>query len=260
MNHLNIDIQSYEIHGETILGKIQMIVNTNERIALVGGNGAGKTTFLKIVSGEIAEYTGSIENVGGISLGYLEQIHFMDETKTVREDLRDAFIEIRTTEKIIEQEELRMSETGEFEAYTEALERFKLLGGYTYENEIERVARGIGIFPLLEKRLSEVSGGERTKIALARILLSRPDFLLLDEPTNFIDLASVEWLEKYLMTTWKGGYIIISHDRAFLDETCTTTIEMLGPSGITTYHGNYSESVEEKKKIYEISLKKYEAQ
>ncbi len=260
MNHLNIDIQSYEIHWETILGKIQLIINTNDRIALVGGNGAGKTTFLKIVSGEIWEFTGSIENVWGISLGYLEQIHFMDETKTVREDLRDAFIEIRKTEQIIEREEIRMSETGEFEAYTEALERFKLLGGYTYENEIERVARGIGIFHLLEKRLSEVSGGERTKIALSRILLSRPDFLLLDEPTNFIDLASVEWLEKYLMTTWKWGYIIISHDRAFLDETCTTTIEMLGTSGITVYHGNYSESVEEKKKIYEISLKKYEAQ
>ena len=138
-----------------------------------------------------------------MTLGYLEQIHFMDESKSIRDELRDAFAEIRILETQIEIEEINMAETGEFEAYTEAIERYKLLGGYTYENEVERVARGIGIFELLEKPLSHVSGGERTKIALAKILLSRPDFLLLDEPTNFIDLISVEWLEHYLEHTWK---------------------------------------------------------
>ena len=138
-----------------------------------------------------------------MTLGYLEQIHFSDEDKTVRDELRDAYIIVRKLEKEIAEQEKIMEETGEFDKYTEALEAFRLYGGYTYENDIEKVARGIGIFHLLERPLKEVSGGERTKIALSKILLSKPDFLLLDEPTNFIDLTSVVWLEKYLEYTWK---------------------------------------------------------
>lgn len=260
MKHLHIHIDRYEIQWEVILRNISRIVNANDRIAVVWPNGAGKTTFLRILSGEIQDYTGQVENIWAIRLGYLEQIHFMDESKTVREDLRDAFTELRALERTIEEEEKKLEETGEYEAYTEALERYKLLGWYTYENELERVARGIGIFHLLEHTLSGVSGGERTKIALVKILLSRPDFLLLDEPTNFIDLSSVEWLEKYLTESWKWGYMIISHDRAFLDETCVETIEILGDRGMREYAGNYSFSVEEKEKNYEIALKKYEEQ
>lgn len=170
-----------------------------------------------------------------MNLGYLEQIHFMDESTTVRDELRNAFSEIRTLEKVIQVEEKKLEETGEYEAYTEAIEKYKLIGGYTYENELERVARGIGIFHLLERTLEGVSGGERTKIALAKTLLSKPEFLLLDEPTNFIDLTSVEWLEKYLEENWKGGYMIVSHDREFLDQTVTKVIEITGPSGIEIF-------------------------
>lgn len=260
MKHLNINIQNFEKNGEIILGPINRIINENERIALIGPNWAGKSTFMKIISGQIADFNWTIENIGNITLGYLEQIHFIDENKTVRNELRDAFVEIRELEKIIEIEEKKMEETGEFEAYYEAIERFTLLGWYTYDNDVERVSRGIGIFGLLEKKLSEVSGWERTKIALAKILLEKPNFLLLDEPTNFIDLPSVEWLEKYLIETWKGWYLIVSHDREFLDETCTTVIDMLGGNWIREYNGSYSDSVKQKAKEYELEVKKYEEQ
>jgi ATP-binding cassette, subfamily F, member 3 len=203
MKHLNIHIESYERDGEVIIAGINTIINADDRIALIGPNGVGKSTLMRIISGETSDYTGGIENTGGMTLGYLEQIHFMDESKTIRDELRDAFTEIRELERIIAVEEEKMAETGEYDAYTDALDRYKMLGGYTYENEVERVARGIGIYDLIEKPLANVSGGERTKIALAKILLSKPEFLLLDEPTNFIDLTSVEWLEKYLIDTWK---------------------------------------------------------
>ncbi len=260
MKHLNINIDTYEIDGEVIIGNIHTIVNADDRIAIVWPNGVGKSTFLKIISGEIRDYIGSIENIGAITLGYLEQIHFLDETKSIRDELKDGFLEIRKVEAIITTEEKKLEETGEFEAYTDALEAYKMLGGYTYENEIERVARGIGIFHLLERKLSEVSGWERTKVALSKTLLSRPEFLLLDEPTNFIDLASVEWLEKYLEENWKGGYMIVSHDREFLDQTVTKVIEITGPHGIQIYHGDYSDSVLEKSKKNNRQEKLFEEQ
>lgn len=260
MNHLNIHIESFERDGDIIIGDIHTIINQTDRIALIWPNGIGKSTLMKIISWQISEYTGSIENIWGMTLGYLEQIHFMDEKKTIRDELKDAFVEIRILEKKIQEEEEKMWETWEYETYTDALERYKLLGGYTYENEVERVARGIGIFHLIEKPLAAVSGWERTKIALAKILLSRPEFLLLDEPTNFIDLTSVEWLEKYLIEAWKWWYLIVSHDREFLDETCTSVIEVLWKNGISIYAGNYSDSVVEKKKMLAKQEKVYEEQ
>lgn len=260
MKHLNIHIESYEIDGDIILGPIGIIVNATDRIAIVWGNGVGKSTFLKILTGEIKDYHGSIENIGNISVGYLEQIHFLDEKKTVRDELRDAFYEIRRLEKIIEIEEKQLEETWEYEKYTEAIESYKMLWGYTYENEIERVARGIGIFHLLERTLEAVSWGERTKIALAKVLLSRPEFLLLDEPTNFIDLESVEWLEKYLVESWKWGYMIVSHDREFLDNTITAVGEILWKNGIMMFHGNYSDYVVEKKEQQKRDWKAYDEQ
>jgi ATP-binding cassette, subfamily F, member 3 len=260
MNHLNIHIDTYEVDGELIIGNIHMIVNAMDRIAIVGPNGAGKSTFLRIISGEISDYIGNVENIGNISLGYLEQIQFLDESQSVYDELRDAFKEIRMLEEIIKIEERKLSETGEYEKYTEAIEQYKYLGWYTYENEIEKVARGIGIFHLLERTLKQVSWGERTKIALAKTLLAKPEFLLLDEPTNFIDLVSVEWLEKYLTLTWKWGYMIISHDREFLDNTVNKVIEIMGPSEVVITTGNYSDSVIEKQGKLKREKKAYEEQ
>lgn len=260
MNHLNIHIDRYEVDGQMIIGNIHTIINAVDRIAIVWPNGVGKSTFLKIISWQIKEYEGSIENVWAIRMGYLEQIHFMDEEKSVRDELRDAFSEIRSLEKTIQEEEKKLEETGEYKNYTEAIEQYKLIGGYIYENEIEKVARGIGVFHLLERKVKAVSGWERTKIALAKTLLSKPEFLLLDEPTNFIDLSSVEWLEKYLEESWKWGYMIVSHDREFLDQTVTKIIEITWVRGIETFVGDYSDSVTEKKHKRAIQEKNYNEQ
>lgn len=260
MRHLNIHIEHYEVDGNIILGPISLVLNEHDRIAIVGANGIGKSTLLKILSSEIRDFQGTIENIGSLTLGYLEQIHFLDESLTVREDLANAFTEVRTLEGRLHVLEEEMSLTGAYEEYTELLERFQAIDGYTYMHTVERVARGIGIFHLLDHTLAEVSGGERTKVALAKVLLSRPDFLLLDEPTNFIDLSSVEWLEHYLEENWKWWYVIVSHDRAFLDTTCTSVIEVLWGAGVESYVGNYSAYVDEKEKRYARAMKLYDEQ
>ncbi len=161
-------------------------------------------------------------------------------------------------EKELTASEAGLGDENGVERYSEALERFKAVGGYDYEREIDRVSRGIGIFHLLGSKLKEVSGGQRTKIALAKILLLKPDFLLLDEPTNFIDLKSAEWLEKYLQETWKGGYLIISHDREFLDATCTKVYDVVKGRPIAEYVGNYSDYVTEKRRLEEKLMEEYE--
>ncbi len=264
MNHIIVNIEKYEVRAKEILSEISCVINASDRIAIVWGNGVGKTTFMKILTGELADFDGSINNIGSLSLGYLSQIHFDTEDRMVRDDLRLAFREVREAEKSLDDAEIYMAEHPEdmdaIARYTEELDRFQMLGGYEVENRLERVARGIGIFELLERQIREVSGGQRTKIALAKVLLSAPDFLLLDEPTNFIDLQSVEWLEKYLIDTWKGGYMIISHDREFLDKTCDIVYEIVPWNPLQIYHGNYTYSVEQKKKISEKQWKVYDEQ
>jgi ATP-binding cassette, subfamily F, member 3 len=195
---------------------------------------------MKLITWEIDSPAAQVLNTGSMKMGYLSQIHFDDVAVTVKEDLRNAFTEILRLEMELEAAELEMGEDGGIERYTELVERFTMIGGYDYGREIDRVARGLGIFDLLDRSVQEVSGWQRTKIALAKVLLSSPDFLFLDEPTNFIDLESVEWLEKYLTETWKGGYMIISHDREFLDRTTEYTWEVRNRK-ITEYTGNYTD-------------------
>jgi ATP-binding cassette subfamily F protein 3 len=239
MKHISLSIPRYEIDGVQILGKISLMFNADDRIAMVGPNGAGKTTLMKVITGEIEVPDAVFENTGSLSLGYLSQIHFDKEDVIVKEELRLAFSDILRLESELEAAEAEMDAPGGIDRYTGVLERYHMLGGYDYEREIDRVARGLGIFDLLGRSVKEVSGGQRTKIALAKVLLSRPEFLFLDEPTNFIDLASVEWLEDYLNETWKGGYMIISHDREFLDAVVGRILS-IRDRRITSYTGNYS--------------------
>lgn len=261
MDHLKVKIEKLEFQGEPILKDIELTINKNDTIAIVGPNGAGKTTAMKAIIGEITHFDGFIENVGGMSLGYLHQIYTDDETKTVHEELREAFSQIQSIEKrLAELEEEMLHNHDAIETYTSLLEQLNNIGGYEYENKIHQVASGIGVLELLPKKLCEVSGGQRTKVALAKVLLQAPDILFLDEPTNFIDMGSVEWLENYLQNKWNGGYVIISHDREFLDKTCKKTLEIQPGRAATMYHCSYSDYVIEREKIEKIRMDDWERQ
>ncbi|NVP17418.1 ABC-F family ATP-binding cassette domain-containing protein [Candidatus Gracilibacteria bacterium] len=261
MKHLKIKINNLEFDGETVLKDIDFVLNKTDRVAIVGANGAGKTTLLKVLTGEITNYDGSIDNVGNLSLGYLKQIHSSDETKLVRQELKEAFTQIIETEKALDEIEKKMAENPHdleiIEQYSSLLEIFNNIGGNDYNNKIHNVASGIGILELLDKKLNEVSGGQRTKIALAKVLLESPDILFLDEPTNFIDMGSVEWLESFLQNKWKSGYVIISHDREFLDRTCDLTYEVQPKRGITFYHTNYTGYLEERDRIEKKKMENF---
>lgn len=261
MRHLKIGIKKLELGGEVILEDINITLNQADRIAVVGPNGSGKTTCMKVITGVISEYDGSIDNVGNISLGYLHQVYSDNENKTVHEELREAFVQIQemqTEIKILE--ETMWEDTQLIEKYTSLLEQFNNIWGYDFENKIHQVSQWIGIFELLEKKLTEISGGQRTKVALAKVLLEDPDILFLDEPTNFIDMNSVEWLEWYLQNKWNGWYVIVSHDREFLDKTCSKTLEIQPWRPATLYHSNYSGYVIEREKVEKKRLGEWERQ
>lgn len=259
--HIKLRIDNLEFNWESILKSIDLTINKNDRISLVWANGAGKTTLLKVLTWEITQYDGMLENIWNMSLGYLHQVYSDDETKTVREELKDGFREIKAMEKKLQKVEEEMNQDPQniekIESYTSLLEQFHIIGGHDYNNKIHGVTNGMGILDLLDKKLVEVSWGQRTKIALAKVLLESPDLLFLDEPTNFIDMASVEWLEWFLQNKWKGWYVIISHDREFLDKTCSQTYEVQPQRSLTYYHNDYTGYVIERSKIEKKKLENY---
>lgn len=264
MKHLKINIDLYETNKKEILKNISFLVNEKERISIVWWNWVWKTTLLKILTWEIGDFSWKVENIWSLSLGYLAQIFFDDEQKLVKDELKEAFGLIVEMEKKLDILEKIMIENngniGVIEEYSQLIQQLNNVWGYDYENKISRVAWWLGISDLLSKKIVEISWWQRTKVALAKILLQTPDLLLLDEPTNFIDLASVEWLEKYLKNTWKWGFIIISHDRDFLDKTCTKTYELIPARSAEFYNWNYSYYVKEKAKKEEIALDDFERQ
>lgn len=254
--------------ADVILKNVNFDIKNTEKIAIVGRNGCGKTTLLKLIAGEVDLHKrDSDEDIfivksGNPEIGYLKQMAFEDKTITMEEEVRKAFSKILSMQKDLE-EKRRLMESDPSEQnikiYTALHDQFVFLGGYYFEKEYEVVLKEFGFTGEdKKKRLEEFSGGQQTKIAFVKMLLSKPDILLLDEPTNHLDMRTIEWLEQYLKD-YKRAVVIVSHDRMFLDRIVDVVyeIEYKTPK---RYVGNYSAFVEQKKLNYEKQLKDYKEQ
>ena len=232
-----------------VFANIDFTVNENERIALVGRNGSGKTTLLKVLTGECELSSGQLIKANKTSVSYLKQNALALSEETIREVFDDVFKQIKDLEKQIAEVSKQMESDHDeklIEKYARLEEEYKYAGGYTYHSEMLSVLNGFGFKEEdLDRKVSSFSGGEKTKIAFAGLLLSKPDLLLLDEPTNHLDLSTIEWLENYL-SKYKKAMVIVSHDRVFLDRSVNVVYE-LEYGGIKRYAGNYSSFVEQKK-------------
>ena len=266
----------YQIHngavmysGETILHNINFeIRNDREKIAVVGRNGCGKTTLLKLILGEVdlvkrdSDEDIYISKTGNPVIGYLKQMTFSDDTVSLETEVKKVFEPIRAMQRAMDDMVIRMETDHSpklVEQYTRMQEQFNYIGGYYYEKEYEIVLKKFGFTEEDKKKpLSEFSGGQRTKIAFVKLLLEKPDILLLDEPTNHLDIETVEWLEGYLKD-YPRAVVVVSHDRMFLDNIVDVVYE-IEYGKITRYSGNYSKFVELKKAAWEKQKKDYEAQ
>lgn len=253
---------SVEYDGNTVLSEINFSVSDKEKIALVGRNGSGKTSILKCISGEVPLVSGtgdekfSFSISGAPKIGYLQQVSLNDEL-TLRQEILSAYKDVVGLENKLQNLLDKMSENPSDEnvgAYSRAMERFENIGGYLYKKEYLTAASKFGFSAEdLDKKLSCFSGGQRTKIALMKLLLEKPDVLLLDEPTNHLDIAAVEWLEGYLKN-YKNSVVIVSHDRMFLDRIVGVVYEI--EYGVTTrYKGNYTAFLTQKQQAYDKALK-----
>lgn len=253
---------SVEYDGNTVLSEINFSVSDKEKIALVGRNGSGKTSILKCISGEVPLVSGtgdekfSFSISGAPKIGYLQQVSLNDEL-TLRQEVLSAYKDVVGLENKLQNLLDKMSENPSDEnvgAYSRAMERFENIGGYLYKKEYLTAVSKFGFSAEdLDKKLSCFSGGQRTKIALMKLLLEKPDVLLLDEPTNHLDIAAVEWLEGYLKN-YKNSVVIVSHDRMFLDRIVGVVYEI--EYGVTTrYKGNYTAFLAQKQQAYDKALK-----
>lgn len=253
--------------GIDILQNIQLEVHERDRVALVGRNGAGKSTLLKIIAGEDKADSGDLIIPKGIQIGYLEQHSGIDSTKTIWDEMMTVFTSLHDMENRLRRLEGAMADEAvysnaiEFKRVTHEYDmlqqEFKDAGGYQYESDTRSVLHGMRFYEEdFEQEVHSLSGGQKTRLALAKMLLSKPDLLILDEPTNHLDIETLGWLEKYLIG-YEGAILIVSHDRYFLDEIVTTVYE-ISRKKAHKYVGNYSHYVDEKAKNYERDKKMYE--
>ncbi len=253
--------------ADLILSNIKLELQTRDRVALVGRNGAGKSTLLKIIAGHLSHDGGEIIKPKEVTIGYLAQNTGLESNLSIWEEMLTVFEHLRVMERSLRKLEEQMADSSVFEEtakyerilkeYDQLQVKFKEQGGYQYEAEVRSVLHGLN-FHDNSLMISSLSGGQKTRLALGKLLLTRPDILILDEPTNHLDIETLSWLEQYLQG-YDGAILIVSHDRYFLDKVVTQVYE-ISRKQIGRFTGNYSSYLEQKAANYERDMKVYEKQ
>ncbi len=266
---LQVNALSKLYGAETILANIKLEVQTKDRIALVGRNGAGKSTLLKIIAGELSHDGGEIIKPKDVSMGYLAQNTGLETSLTIWDEMLTVFTHLQQMETKLRRLEQEMGKEENFSNaaiyeklladYDQLQLDYKDQGGYQYEADIRSILSGLG-FPveMHQTTISTLSGGQKTRLALGKLLLTKPDLLILDEPTNHLDIETLTWLEQYLQG-YPGAILIVSHDRYFLDKLVTQVYEISNKES-RRFVGNYSKYLDLKSALYEQEMKRYEKQ
>ncbi|WP_438838435.1 ABC-F family ATP-binding cassette domain-containing protein [Streptococcus pluranimalium] len=251
--------------GDVLFDNINLQIDEKDRIALVGRNGAGKSTLLKILVGEDAPTSGDINIKRDLQMSYLAQDSRFESENTIYDEMLAVFSALRHDEKTLRHMENQMGELSGVELdklmndYDRLSETFRLAGGFTYESDIRAILNGFKFDQSMwGMKISELSGGQNTRLALARMLLQKPELLVLDEPTNHLDIDTIAWLENYLVN-YQGALLIVSHDRYFLDKVATVTVD-LNPHSLDRYVGNYSKFMDLKAERLATEAKNFEKQ
>ena len=265
---LSIDNLKVEFSATPLFTDVSFVVNPKDRIALVGKNGAGKSTMLKIIAGQQQPTSGCVSRQKGVTVGYLPQVMVLSDERTVMEEAETAFAHISDMQAKLERMNAQLAERTDYESeeymalveeFTHENERFLMMGGQNYKAELERTLIGLGFRREdFDRPTSEFSGGWRMRIELAKILLQKPDVLLLDEPTNHLDIGSIQWLEGFLATK-ANAVMLVSHDRAFINYVTNRTIE-ISCGRITDYKVKYNDFVRLREERREQQLRAYENQ
>ena len=254
------NLTKFFVIGENLLQDLTFEVQEGECVAILGRNGCGKTTLFNILTGQMDYDEGEVYVNPHKKLGLISQIPKFPAGYTVEQVLRSAYAELFAIGRKMEQLERAMAEnatTEQLREYDDLANRFRTGGGYEMDVQVDKICNGLGILPEQRSQLFDsLSGGERTRVNLARLLLEETDILLLDEPTNHLDLRSVEWLEEYI-NAFKGTVLTISHDRFFLDRVADRVVEIVD-GHCELYSGNYSFYIEEKQARFNLQLKQYE--
>ena len=259
---LNATNISKSFGSNEIIKDANFLVNEHEKVAIVGVNGAGKTTLLKILTGEERADSGNVILAKDAKLGYLRQINNVDSTLSIIDELYTLIEHILNMEKrMLEMQEQMQHLSGEelealYSSYTALTHSYELMDGYAAKSKVIGILKGLGFDENdFERKINTLSGGQKTRVFLAKLLLEEPDIILLDEPTNHLDLRSIEWLESYLLN-YKGAVIIVSHDRYFLDKIVSKVIDIENAE-VQMYSGNYSDFSAKKQMLLDAKMKEY---